>query len=123
MTLIGGEAYLRDDWFEIARAITDAGMACTMVTGGRGFDAWRVEEALAAGVRHISVSIDGLQATHDVQRGADSFDAAVASARRIARTGRIGLGVNTQINRLSMPELPALAELLLDIGAVVGRCS
>ena len=119
VTLIGGEAYLRDDWLEIARAITDAGMACTMVTGGRGFDAWRVEEALAAGIRHISVSIDGLAATHDAQRGSGSFDAAVASARRIAATGRIGLGLNTQINRLSMPELPALADLLLDLGAIV----
>lgn len=36
VTLIGGEAYLRDDWTRIARAIRRRGMECTLVTGGRG---------------------------------------------------------------------------------------
>ncbi len=36
VSLIGGEAYLRDDWDVIARAIADHGMLCSMVTGGRG---------------------------------------------------------------------------------------
>ena len=35
-TLIGGDAYLREDWHVIARAIHDAGMMASMVTGGRG---------------------------------------------------------------------------------------
>src|SRR6187399_2285680 len=37
VSLIGGEAYLRDDWHLVAAAIHDAGMLATMVTGGRGF--------------------------------------------------------------------------------------
>jgi radical SAM protein with 4Fe4S-binding SPASM domain len=118
VTLIGGEAYLRDDWSIIAESITRSGMACTMVTGGRDFDALCLQEALAAGVKYIGVSIDGLAATHDTLRGVPgSFESALDSARRIAATGTIGLGVNTQINRLSMPELPALAELLVGLGA------
>lgn len=119
VVLIGGEAYLREDWIDIAAAVTRTGMACSMVTGGHGFDAWRLEEALAAGVRQIGVSIDGLSATHDAVRGVPgAFQAAVEAAHRIAATGRIGLGINTQINRLSMPELPALADLLVELGAV-----
>jgi len=117
ITLIGGEAYLRPDWVDIAHAIGQAGMVCTMVTGGRGFDALRLEEALAAGVQHIGVSLDGLEATHDAVRGVGSFRAAIEAARRIAGTGVIGLSVNTQINRLSMPELGGLAGLLDQIGA------
>ncbi len=34
VTIEGGEAFLRKDWFTIARAITDAGMSCSMITGG-----------------------------------------------------------------------------------------
>src|SRR4051812_27367350 len=117
ITLIGGEAYLRPDWVDIAHAIGQAGMVCTMVTGGRGFDALRLEEALAAGVQHIGVSLDGLEATHDAVRGVGSFRAAIEAARRIAGTGVIGLSVNTQINRLSMPELGGLAGVLDQIGA------
>jgi MoaA/NifB/PqqE/SkfB family radical SAM enzyme len=36
ITVIGGEAYLRDDWTRIVAAIVDAGMECGMTTGGRG---------------------------------------------------------------------------------------
>jgi len=114
--LIGGEAYLRDDWVDIANAVTQSGMTCSMVTGGLGFDAFHLEEALAAGVKHIGVSIDGIGETHDALRGVSgSFEAAVATVRRIGETGEIGLSVNSQINRLSMPELTALARLLVEI--------
>jgi MoaA/NifB/PqqE/SkfB family radical SAM enzyme len=34
VTLLGGEAFLRRDWSVIARAITDAGLHCTLTTGG-----------------------------------------------------------------------------------------
>src|SRR5690349_1671056 len=37
VTLIGGEAYLRDDWVQIASAVRDHGMKCGITTGGRGF--------------------------------------------------------------------------------------
>ena len=36
VTIIGGEAFLRPDWLEIAQAITEAGMLCGMTTGGYG---------------------------------------------------------------------------------------
>jgi radical SAM protein with 4Fe4S-binding SPASM domain len=118
VTLIGGEAYLRDDWHVIAEAVTAHGMLCTMVTGGRGLDDARLEHAARAGVDLIAVSIDGLPQTHDVQRGrGGSWAAAVDCARRIKAAG-IKLGINTQINRLSMPELPAVAELVGDLRAL-----
>ena len=41
ITLIGGEAYLRPDFEEIARAIADAGMRCAMTSGGRAIDTER----------------------------------------------------------------------------------
>ncbi|MEX1367950.1 MAG: radical SAM protein [Nannocystaceae bacterium] len=118
VTLIGGEAYLRDDWPELAREITAQGMLCTMVTGGFAFDEARAEQARRAGVHLIAVSIDGLRRTHDVQRGRKgSWDAALETARRITDKG-IKLGINTQINRLSMPELPAVAQLAVDLHSI-----
>jgi len=117
VTLIGGEAYLREDWDVIARAIVDAGMSCGITTGGRGFSEQRVQRAVAAGIDGISVSIDGLRGTHNMQRGtSDSFDRAIDAARRIAASP-MQLAVNTQINRLSMVELVALADLLIELGA------
>jgi radical SAM protein with 4Fe4S-binding SPASM domain len=116
VTLIGGEAYLRPDWDQIAAAITKSGMSCTMATGGRHLDQERVQRAEDAGLSHISFSIDGLGETHDAQRGSPgSFKAALEGMERVQRSS-MGLGMNTQINRLSAPELPALAQLLIDMG-------
>lgn len=61
VTLIGGEAYLREDWDTIAEAIADRGMRCGITTGGRNLDGDRVKRAVDAGVSTISVSIDGLE--------------------------------------------------------------
>src|SRR5690606_16827045 len=64
VTLIGGEAYLRDDWTEIVREIRRLGMEATLTTGGRGMTLERAERAAAAGLQSASVSLDGLEPTH-----------------------------------------------------------
>lgn len=117
VTLIGGEAYMREDWDTIAAEITKRGMVCGITTGGRNFNADRVQRAVDAGVRSISVSIDGLRESHDAQRGSPgSWEAAVDAARRINDTS-IRLATNTQINRLSLPELVGLSDLLRELGS------
>jgi MoaA/NifB/PqqE/SkfB family radical SAM enzyme len=69
ITLIGGEAYLRDDWDTIAGAISNAGIRCGITTGARNLTQERVDRAVAAGVHTIGISIDGLEQTHDMLRG------------------------------------------------------
>src|SRR4030095_3153455 len=99
VTVIGGEAYLRDDWVEIIAAIRAAGMQSTLTTGGRGLTAERAHAAAAAGLQSASVSIDGLEPTHDRLRGVvGSHRSALEAARNLKAAG-IGLSVNTQINR------------------------
>jgi radical SAM protein with 4Fe4S-binding SPASM domain len=117
ITLIGGEFYLRDDWDRIAAEVNRCGMLCSIVTGARQMTGERIRRAVAAGVGKISLSIDGLERTHDAVRGSKgSWKAAVSAARQIS-AGGIDLSVNTQINCLTMPELSAMPDLLSDIGA------
>ena len=117
VTLIGGEFYLREDWDRIAAEISGRGMLCSIVSGARQMTDDRIRRAVAAGVGKISLSIDGLERTHDAIRGsAGSWKAAVSAARAIGASG-IDLSVNTQMNRLTMPELAAVADLLVEIGA------
>ena len=59
VTVIGGEAYLHADWLTIVRAMRDAGMHCSMTTGGRGVTAELARAGAEAGLRNASVSIDG----------------------------------------------------------------
>lgn len=117
VTLIGGEAYLRRDWHEIAGEITRLGMGCSMTTGGRNFDDRRLGQAIDAGIGSIGVSIDGLEGTHDALRGVTgSWRRAVAASERIAASP-IRLATNTQLNVLSAPELAGVARLMEEIGS------
>ena len=116
VTLIGGEAYLRRDWLRIAEEITRCGMVVTMTTGGLGLSKQTVEKMKEAGFRGVSVSVDGLEETHDALRGKKGSWQACFRTMELMREVGIPHTCNTQINRRSWPELPALYQLLRDAG-------
>jgi radical SAM protein with 4Fe4S-binding SPASM domain len=117
ITLIGGEAYLRRDWLQIAAEIARLGIHCGVQTGARGLTRERIAAAYAAGVRAMGVSVDGLRDLHDSIRGVPgSHDQAIRAIRDISEVG-IEPGVNTQINALSMPQLPQIFEEIVAAGA------
>ncbi|NMG20046.1 nif11-class peptide radical SAM maturase 3, partial [Brasilonema bromeliae] len=116
VTIIGGEAFLRPDWLEIASAITDAGMRCGMTTGGYGITLDTARRMKEAGIKVVSVSVDGLEATHDRLRGRKgSWQWAFKTMSHLKEAGII-FGCNTQINRLSAPEFPQIYERIRDAG-------
>jgi nif11-class peptide radical SAM maturase 3 len=118
VTLIGGEAFLRPDWLEIARAINQSGMRCGMTTGGYGVTLETAQKMKEAGIGVVSVSVDGLEATHDRLRGRESsWQWAFKTMSHLKQAG-IPFGCNTQINRLSAPEFPLIYERLRDAGIV-----
>lgn len=116
VTLIGGEAYLRKDWQEIVRAVSDAGMQCTLQTGAWQLTTARIAQAADAGLVACGVSVDGLAPLHDRLRGrAGSFDAAIDALGRLREHG-IRTSVNTQITAAVIPQLPNLLKELLAVG-------
>ncbi|MBL8950937.1 MAG: radical SAM protein [Myxococcaceae bacterium] len=116
VTLIGGEAFLRPDWLTIAKAINDAGMVATMTTGGFGVNPFVAKKMKEAGFELVSVSIDGLEETHDYLRGKPgSFQQCLITLKNLADAG-VPIAFNTQINRMSAPEWPAIYETARDAG-------
>lgn len=115
--LIGGEAYLRKDWLQIVAAVRAHGMECDLQTGGRNLSEEKVAQAVAAGLTGVGVSLDGIGATHDRLRGViGSFEMALAAMRRVRAHG-LQVGVNTQINRETLHQLPELMDIVIDAGA------
>lgn len=116
VAFIGGEAYLSPLWLDLVRAVTARGIRATMTTGARQLTAERAQAAAAAGMQAVSVSIDGLRETHDRLRSVrGSYQAATSALRHIADASMEPYA-NTQINRLNLPELEGLSEVLLDAG-------
>jgi radical SAM protein with 4Fe4S-binding SPASM domain len=76
----------------------------------------RARAAHAAGLVSASVSIDGLEAAHDQQRGLDGAFRAALTALDNLRDADVAISANTQINKLSMADLPALLDVLIARG-------
>ncbi len=116
VTLIGGEAFLRKDWLEIAAEVTRVGMRCTMQTGGLGVTDVMARRMREAGIDSVGVSLDGLEATHDWIRGKEGSYRWAFEAIACLRRAGLRVTANTQINRRSIRELPMLYVALRDAG-------
>ncbi len=118
VALIGGEAYLHEAFLDVLGAIHDAGMRATMTTGGRGLSAELARAMAARGAYSVSVSVDGLEATHDLMRAARGSFRAATSALRHLRDAGITITANTNVNRLNKGELEPLYDHLRALGVV-----
>lgn len=116
VVLIGGEAYLHDGFLHVIRALRAEGIQASMTTGGLGVTAELARAMADAGLQLASVSVDGLEATHDRQRArTGSFRGALAALGHLREAG-IAIASNVNVNRLNLGELEGLYEVLRDAG-------
>lgn len=117
VTLIGGEAYLFEGWTQVVAEIRKQGMQSSMVTAGRGWTEARARAGRDAGLQTLSVSVDGDPATHDRLRGLEgAYRSALAALANCKQVG-LPVSINTQVNRLSMPHLRHVHQIVRDSGA------
>lgn len=116
VTLMGGEAFLRDDLPDIIAEIRGHGMRASMTTGGYGISDQMVADIAAAGMQKVSVSVDGMQAGHDRLRGREGSWSRAMSTLRAFREAGCHISANTQINRVTQGDLLELFEPLAEAG-------
>ena len=110
--LIGGEAYLHDGFLAIVRALRTAGIAPALTTGGRGITEELAAQLAAAGLAYASVSVDGLEVTHDRMRNLKgSWRSAISALERLRAAG-LATSSNINLNRLNHSDLEALYDEL-----------
>lgn len=117
ITLIGGEAYLYQGWEQVIAEVRKNGMQSSLVTGGRGWTAERAAAGKAAGLQTVSVSVDGDEPTHDRLRGVKGAYRSARAALRNSLAAGLPVSINSQVNRLSMPHLRHIHEIVLESGA------
>jgi radical SAM protein with 4Fe4S-binding SPASM domain len=112
VVLIGGEAYLHDGFLAIVRALSARGIAPALTTGGRGITGELAASLAGAGLAYASISIDGLEATHDRMRHLrGSWRAAMVALERLRSAG-IATASNINLNRLNHRDLEPLYDEL-----------
>ncbi len=116
VVLIGGEAYLHDGFFEIIEFLNDHNILISLTTGGKGITFDLAKRAVKSGLKAVSVSIDGLEGTHDLIRlNKGSFNSASLALQYFRELG-VSVASNTQINRINKDELEELYQCLKSMG-------
>ena len=116
--LTGGEPLLRPDILDLARHGTELGLRVVLSTNGTTLRPETVKALREAGVKALSVSIDGAEAaSHDRFRGVAGCFSAALEGMRFAREGGLPFQINTTVTRHNRQELPALLELACRVGA------
>jgi len=116
--LTGGEPLLRDDVFDIARRGTELGLRMVLATNGTLLDGQTVDRLVQAGIRRISISIDGKdERSHDELRGVTGAFSGALFGIENAKRGRLSFQINTTITKRNMAELSEIQSLAGRLGA------
>ena len=121
VVLSGGDPLARSDLLELVEYGTERGLRMTLTPSGTASLTPDIIDDLAdAGIRRLALSLDGASAAaHDDFRGeSGSFEQTVEAARA-ARDAGIPVQINTTVCATTAGELPALRDLVADLGAVL----
>lgn len=115
VALTGGEPLMRSDLEECGREIMKRGFPWGMVTNGFMLDAQKLATLVNAGLRSVTVSLDGLENSHNWFRGNEkSFQKSLKAVELIACSG-LTYDVATCVYQDNISELEELYELLLGL--------
>ena len=116
IVLTGGEVLVRRDIEEAGIALYEMGFPWGIVTNGYLLTPQRLQSLLNAGMRACTVSLDGLEESHNwLRQNPDSFRRAVEAIRLLPRTD-LRHDVVTCVNNRNFDELPRIKQLLIDCG-------
>ena len=123
MVLTGGEPLMRKDLEQCGQALYDRGFPWGIVSNGMLLNEKRFARLEQAGLRAITVSLDGFEESHNRMRGhPESYANALNAIRMIAQSkSDLAFDVVTCVNQWNFHELPALKELLIETGVKAWR--
>ena len=117
VVLTGGEPLLRPDIADIGQALRGRGVLWSMVSNGYFYDEAMHRKLLSAGLGALTISLDGLEQTHDWMRGhPESYRRALRAIRLSAAEPRLNFDVVTCINARNYEQLEQMYEVLREAG-------
>ena len=118
VVLTGGEPFMRKDLERCGEEIYKRGFPWGMVTNGYGLTTERFNVLLKAGLRSITISIDGLNPeTHDWFRGkSGSWEKAIDAVERVVAEKDLMYDIVTCVNKRNIDDLEAIRDIFISKG-------
>ena len=110
----GGEPLLRKDIELCGREIRSRGVRWSLVTNGYLYDQQKHISLLNAGLGALTISLDGLEDTHNWLRNTkNSFSKVDCAIDLAASSSRLNFDIVTCVNGRNINELPAIYDYLI----------
>lgn len=120
---VGGEPLVRPDILDCGAKISGKGFIWGMVSNGKLIEASMVRELTRAGLRSLSVDIDGLEPEHNwLRRDHKAFDAAFNAIGHIRKAHGLTWDVITCVHKRNIDSLNEVKRLLVEAGVGRWRC-
>jgi radical SAM protein with 4Fe4S-binding SPASM domain len=117
ITLMGGEPFIRNDWYTIARHIRDRGMNLTIMSNGYFIDEKIINLLRTLEPYAIAISIDGATPkTHDSIRGTPGSFERCIHAIQLLKDANLPTTVVTTIHKMNLHDLQPMRDFLLHRG-------
>jgi radical SAM enzyme (rSAM/lipoprotein system) len=114
VVLTGGEPLLRQDIELCGREIRSRGVRWSLVTNGYLYDKKKHISLLNSGLGALTISLDGLEDTHNWLRNKkDSFSKVDQAIDLAASSSRLNFDVVTCVNSRNVHELQAICDYLI----------
>ena len=116
--LTGGEPMLHPGLLQISARATELGFTCGMTTNATLIRPEMAQRLADAGIRSVSVSLDGLQESHDWFRNSPgAFERAIQGIRALksCTDGRIYTQITSVIHKKNFHELESLFQLACEL--------
>lgn len=115
--ITGGEPLVREDLEHVGLELYKRELPWGLVTNGLFLSAQRLQSLRRAGLRNITISLDGTETTHNWMRcHPESFKRAYEAIKMVAKAKDLNFDVVTCVNQHSLAELDQIKQLLISAG-------
>jgi radical SAM enzyme (rSAM/lipoprotein system) len=122
VVITGGEPLLRKDIELCGREIRKLGMRWSMVSNGYLYDQNKHISLLNAGLGALTISLDGLEESHNwLRNNKNSFSKVDTAISLAASSSRLNFDIVTCVNRRNIHELPDICDYLISKGVKAWR--
>jgi len=111
---MGGEPFLRKEWFKLGKEVKDLGMRLLIISNGTIFNNDIISKLFQLQPYGLSMSLDGATAkTHDYIRGVNGSFKKLIEFISLSKKVDLPVTVITTVNKLNFKELPMIKDFLL----------